>query len=406
MSRTGDANLRVLHVIPSLSIEDGGPTVALLALVDALNEFNVSITILTTLGPRDQTAQKHQFARKAAVVEFRRNIGPYKIAWRVVPWLRANLRSFDIVHVHAVFSFVSVAAARMARRHQVPYLVRPLGVLNRWGMKNRRPFAKRLSYGLLESKILRNASALHFTSGREAEQAYELDPCLREVPAITLPLPIASPPELEEGHPFLDRFPELLGKRWILFLSRFAHQKGLDLLLDAFTKIAAEHPDCMLVLAGGGDSFYVQTLERRIVERRIEKRVLWTGYLSGVEKADALAMATIFVLPSYSESFGIAAAEALASGCACVLSDGIPFAEDAARAGGAVVTRCEVNELFASLNKLLRDPAERGRLARNARRFAEQQFSPNAIGSALMAKYRELLATGKPAKEQIIAPLG
>src|SRR5205823_14324756 len=134
----------------------------------------------------------------------------------------------------------------------------------------------------------------------------------------------------------------------------------------AFARIKDEHPDWSLVLAGsGGDVSYEQKLHQLADELEISEKTCWLGYVSGEEKWLALSTADIFVLPSSSESFGIAAAEALASGCASILSDGIPFASDAEAAGGARIVKCEVGSLTEALKSLCGNPHERQTLSKN-----------------------------------------
>ena len=387
--------MKVLHVIPSISIEDGGPSVALVSLAKALSDSDISTTIITTTGEADAGNDCRFATGTAKVIYFRRNFLPYKVAWKMLPWLLENIRRFDIVHVHAVFSFASVTTALIARWKGVPYIIRPLGVLNRWGIKNRRPIAKRISYKLIESNILRKAAFIHFTSAQEAEQAYELDERLRVVPAVTLPLPIEIPQRSGNNDGFLKRFPQLKNVDWILYLSRFDRQKGIELLLKAFATLCAQDPECLLVLAGGGESSYVESLQKQATDLGIQHRVIWPGYLTGVEKSEAFAGASVFVLPSYSESFGIAAAEALASGCACVLSDGIPFAADVAAEGGALLIQCEVDSLTSAIATLLGDAAKREQIAWHGRRYAQEHFSPSAVAAAIKSKYVDLLSPSR-----------
>jgi glycosyltransferase involved in cell wall biosynthesis len=358
-----------------------------MSLAKALNHSGVKVTILTTLRKGASENDHGLSTESATIIYFYRDAQPYKVAWKIVPWLAGNIRNFDVVHVHAVFSFASVAAALIAYWKKVPYIVRPLGVLNRWGMRKRRPMAKRISYALVESRLLRRASTLHFTSSNEAEQSYEVDPRLKDVPSITLPLPIEVPVHGEE---FLQRFPQLRQVDWVLFLSRFDKQKGLEVLLDAFAKIKAATRECCLVLAGGGDQRYLELLQEKVRLLGLTDRVIWTGYLSGREKWSALAASTIFVLPSYSESFGIAAAEALASGGACILSDGVPFAKDASSGNASVVVPCEAGPLRNAIEELLADSSRRQTLSENAKRYAARNFSPNAIALALTERYRAL----------------
>src|SRR5881394_2386304 len=167
--------MRVLHVIPSLSLKHGGPSVALPAIADALMRKGAEVTIATT---DDDGPGKHlsvplgipvMLASGARCFYFRKTTEFYKVSRSMLRWLRGHVHEFDVLHIHALFSFCSIAAARIASRQHVPYVVRPLGVLNRWGMENRRPALKQLSLRFLDLPALRRAASIHFTSGRERE---------------------------------------------------------------------------------------------------------------------------------------------------------------------------------------------------------------------------------------------
>src|SRR5437588_3138127 len=163
-----DQRIRALHVIPSLSQKHGGPSYAVRAMARALAGVDVDVTIATTDDDGDDARLKVPIGQPinedaATIYYFRRNILPYKVSFGLARWLKANVAEFDIVHVHALFSFCSTTAARAARRHRVPYIIRPLGVLNRWGLENRRAFLKQISLRLVELPILRDAAAIHYT---------------------------------------------------------------------------------------------------------------------------------------------------------------------------------------------------------------------------------------------------
>src|SRR3954463_1630507 len=384
--------MRVLHVIPSLAIQDGGPPRAMAAIAKALHRVPVDVTILTTSADNGEHRDAVRIIEPVEVVSVRRNVRAYKIGWSAISWLSKNVERFDVVHIHAVFSFLSTAAALMAGRRNVPYIVRPLGVLNRWGMRKRRPLAKRVSYQLNESRILHRADAIHFTSALEAEETYEGDPTLKEVASIILPIPVEVPIVEETAPGTPARFAELASRRKILFMSRFAPQKGLELLMRAFATIKEKYPDWVLVLAGGGDPHYLEQLKQLAGELGIEAAITWTGYLSGSEKWSMLAAADIFVLPSYSESFGIAAAEALVSGCPSILSNRIPFSREAERAGAAYLVSCDTAALTEALILLCNDADKRSDLSARGRLFAQQMFSTKAIGAELLDLYRNVIA--------------
>src|SRR5438093_6350394 len=235
-----DQRIRALHVIPSLSLKHGGPSFAVHAIARALALVNVDVTIATTDDDGDDARLKVPIGQPikeeaATVYYFRRSFLPYKISFGLARWLKSNVGQFDIVHIHALFSFSSTSAACAARRQGVPYVVRPLGVLNRWGLENRRAFLKRISLPLVELRILRHAAAVHYTSEAEKSEAGSISSKIAGLKSAVIPLPMKS--ETGNAEDFRKRFPQVAGRRMILFLSRVDEKKGIELLLDAFADV-------------------------------------------------------------------------------------------------------------------------------------------------------------------------
>ena len=150
---------------------------------------------------------------------------------------------------------------------------------------------------------------------------------------------------------FHERFPESAGRTLILFLSRIDPKKGIELLLEAFARIAGRFPQTVLVIAGKGEPKYTARL-RATAERLLPAgRIVWTGFLQGREKLAAFAAAELFVLPSHSENFGVVVVEAMAAGRACVLSDQVALAEEIAEARAGIAVRCNVGELAEAMRR-------------------------------------------------------
>src|SRR5262249_8356239 len=151
---------------------------------------------------------------------------------------------------------------RQSQRRKIPYIVRPLGVLNRWGIQRRRPTPKALSLRFVERPILRHAAAMHYTSDAERADAEQAGAC---APGIVIPLGIDLPSPNSPPGPerFLDQWPAARGRELMLLLGRLAPIKGLDRLLDAFAKVKNRHPRAMLVLAGDGDPVFTEELRRQ-----------------------------------------------------------------------------------------------------------------------------------------------
>jgi glycosyltransferase involved in cell wall biosynthesis len=395
-SATHDSDVRLikaLHVIPSLSTKHGGPSAAMPTLARALTQAGVAVTIASTdddgSGCRAQVPLETevQNSNDVRTIYFRKNTDFYKVSLGLTRWLWDHVANFDVVHIHALFSYASTAAAFIAQRKRVPYIVRPLGVLNRWGMQNRRPFVKAVSFQLFESRILRNAAAIHYTSAGEQREA-SIGRTVTNKEHI-IPLPIETPP-IVGPNVFLDRFPAAKNKRIVLFLSRIDPKKGIELLLDAFGKIRPSFPDSVLVIAGDGDAGYVSRLKKHAGESS-PLSIIWTGHLAGDEKWSAFAAAKIFVLPSFSENFGIAAAESLACGVPTIVTTGVGLADKIKSADAGLVVEPNAAAIANALEQLLSDDSRQREFAERGRDLVTQEFSLGSVGQKLRQLYEQAL---------------
>jgi len=384
--------LKVLHIIPSVGPLRGGPSVVARTIAEGLVNRGLPVDIATT---DDNGSEKLDVLLARPVVEngvtywyFRRQIRFYTFSWPLWRWLAAHIGDYDLVHIHALFSFATTAGAFWATRRGVPYLVRPLGALNTWGIRNRRPFLKRFSLRCIDRRILANAAAVHFTSEREKGEAELVAPGIRSV---VVPNPVAT---LTVDHKLraealLSRYPELAGRRVVLFLSRVDPIKGLDLLLDGFAKIRAARPDAVLLVAGNGDEGFAARLREQVQRLGVQRDVIWTGFLDGEEKRAAFATADVFVLPSYSENFGVAVVEAMASGLPVIVSDQVGIHCEVAEAKAGLVVRCNANEVSDAVVRMLSDGEERRQMSRNALLLAKK-FSPEVVSEKLIEVYQRV----------------
>lgn len=391
--------IRALHVIPSISSAHGGPSVALEQIERALFGVNVEVVVATTddAGPGsrlDVSLGTQQGPAGAQRIYFRKRTEFYKYSGGLMTWLSRNVTAFDLVHVHGLFSHASVAGALAAKRRKVPYILRPLGSLNHYGMTVRRPLLKRLSLRWIEGPLLKGAAAVHFTSAlerREAEQAGV------ECRAVILPLglDLAQFECLPGPEPFLESWPQAAGRNLILFLSRLDPKKGLDLLLRAFVDVKRNDAHACLVIAGAGDRAFVADLQLLAQSLGVARDILWVGHLDEREKREALGAAACFVLPSYSENFGIAAVEALAAGLPTVLTKGVGIAPEVRSAAAGLVVDADAGQLATALIRVSSDDALRAALAENARKLARQSYSQGAMGLALRDLYERVKSEAK-----------
>ena len=388
------AIMRILHVIPSVGPLRGGPSAILRAMAGGCARIGLKVDVATT---DDNGRERLDFSYSKPVVEdhvtyryFPRQTKFYTFSWPLTRWLAEHIGEYDLVHIHALFSYAAIPAAYWAKQHGVPYVVRPLGVLNRWGMENRRRYLKGVSYCLIEKQILAGAAAVHYTSEQEKKEAEELG--VRQK-SVVIPNAVEIPhfsTNVRRGQ-FRTQYPRLSDRLVILFLSRLDPVKGLDILLPAFAKLRAQHPRAILVIAGEGESGFEKKLQQQASRLEIASDIIWTGFLAGDQKWAALADTDIFVLPSYSESFGIAVVEAMASGTPVVVTDRVAIHREISVARAGVVIPCKVEALAHAFARLANDEHLRAEIGANGSGLAQTKFSPDAAASSLLALYRQVL---------------
>jgi glycosyltransferase involved in cell wall biosynthesis len=384
------AALRVLHAIPSISPVRGGPSVGVRNITDALRRRGIEVDVLTTddhgpdqrLGLAPGTVERLNGQR---VRYFPRQTSRYGLSLPMLGWLRRHTRDYDLVHTHGMFSFVPLAAAWHARAAGVPYIMRPAGVLDSWGMKNKSAIVKRTSVRFIEGPLLRAAAAVHFMTDLERERAAHLGIGLRSV---VVPLGFdfaatgsasAAPDELQAG-----------GKPVVLYLSRLHPVKRVDLLLRAYASLP-QRADVVLAIAGDGEARFVAGLKALAVELGIGDAVRWLGFASGARKQRLLSAATVFVLPSASENFGVAVIEAMHAGAPVIVTEAAGIAQLVSTSGAGLVTNGSLESLQAALARLLADAALRAALGRAGRLAVQRELSLDVFGARLEGLYRSLL---------------
>jgi glycosyltransferase involved in cell wall biosynthesis len=370
-------------VIPSIALRYGGPSVAMRAMATALAAADVDVTVVSTNadgpGALDVPLDRPLVENGVSYRYFARTVpGEWKLSLGLARWVRAHAAEFDVVHVHALFSYTTIPGCHAARAARVPYIVRPLGTLGGWSLAQK-SWKKRPYMALVERPNLEHASAIHVAEGAEIV-ALGFGATVRNIP-LGVPVAAASRPAERAAGPFR-----------LLFLSRVHPKKGLPLLFDALRRVRASGVEVHLDVVGGGDPAYVRELVAAVSAAGLDAQVRFVGELQGEAKRHAFAQADAYVLPSSNENFGIAVAEALAASLPVVISDQVGIADDVLAAGAGLVTTLDAGELANAIAALAGDPVRRSAMAVAARKLALDRYSWDETARRLVALYRELAA--------------
>ncbi len=390
--------MKILHVIANLAPRYGGPSRACREMTAAVARRGHEVSIHTTNqdGPGELDVPTDRAVVEDGVVLHYFPIQTPRF-WGVSGPLAAGLKraipEADVVHIHSLYLFHDWVAGHYCRAAGVPYVVRPHGTLDPY-IHGRHRWRKTIMETLFQNRMLSHAAAIHYTSEDEMRLAA---PYARGAPGAVVPLGID--PQDSETPPtpggFRSRHPEIGDKTIVLFFGRLNFKKGLDILAQAFGALARDRDDIHLVIAGPDDGMGEMTTGW-LREQGALGKTTFTGMVLGDDKRALLGDADIFVLPSFSENFGIAVVEAMASGLAVVISDRVNIWREIEAAGAGRVAPPEAGPFARELSALLDDAALRRAMGASGRRLARDAFSSERMGDRLEALYETIAAGGRP----------
>ena len=323
------------------------------------------------------------------------------------PWLSSKLRhSFTAqmqrsngVHIHGLWEQSTTIAAHTARSLRIPYIVSAHGMLEPWALAAKR-FKKLVYSALIERRNVAEAACLHALTRAEAQQFIDFG---ARSPIAVIPNGVDIPAGRDAG-PFLDRCPELAGKRIVLFLARLHPKKGLDLLLQSWTKLATSWPDAHLVVAGPDCEGTLARLQELVERHQLGSSVLFTGMLRDTLKWSAFAAAECFILPSYSEGLSVSVLEAMGMGVPVIVTQECNMPEVRDADAGWVISptleqvTCALAEMLSNL------PAQNRQLGWNGAALVQSRYTWPVVARQTAQLYQWVLGGSKPRTIDILHP--
>ena len=381
--------MKVLHVTASMSPHWGGPVSVVQGLTTALTKNGIHCEIVTTKGLRvgnSETPIPNVKTHYFQTEQISRLWTAY--SRKLARFLESRADRFDLVHVHELWHYPGYAAFQAAQKHGVPFVITIHGELNAWDLKHK-GFRKWLYRQALLNRILHMADALHVLTQSESTRVSELG---YSCPVFVAPNGI-NPDILHspiDTNGFLARYPELAGKRVLLFLGRLHKKKGLDILARSFAKIVSNFKYTMLLVVGPDDDGTRNRMETILKKADVSGQVVFTGMLTGNDKLAALNHADMFVLSSYSEGFTMATLEAMAAGLPVVISEQCNFPEVAEQEAGFVVPPKE-KSVTDAISELLSNESLRIRMGQRGQRLVKELYTWPVIAKSVSDHYREII---------------
>lgn len=373
--------MRILHAISGLRVADGGPPRVAVGLGAELARLGHDVTLLATNG----LPVEHE---PLGIVETDRLTAVTLDAGQTLPALfEAAKPAYDIVQFHGVWHVTATRFASYLRRHGVPYLVMPHGMLDRWSMAQKR-LKKQIYLALFERRMLNGAARIHALTEMERKVDGEL--------GITAPhfvLPNGVDPEEFDNLPEPNSYRSTLDRPaspLLTYMARIHHKKGADLLVPAFCRVAADFPDALMVIAGP-DYGLQEQLVSQAREAGCEDRILFPGMVTGDERLALLRDTDIFCLPSRQEGHPMSIVEATYVGAACLATDpcNVPELKEC---DGALFVDLTVDSIADGLRTLIADEARRAEIAANGQRYARGHYTWPSIANQLAEHYERILA--------------
>lgn len=359
--------MKILFTSASFSSNYGGPAYSVLNLARAISRLDVEVGL---------------WAPDGSAVDVLGH-DPSSNFLRLKGNLKDAISSFgvpEIYHDSGLWLFHNIQIALYAIRHGRPLIVSPRGMLEPWALRYK-PFRKKVAWHLYQSHILKRSHLLHATSRQERETLKNLH---LNVAIESIPNGVDLPFLLENI-----RMGKDTDNKVALFLGRLHPIKGLPNLIKAWKIVDPQGWN--LHIAGPDEDGYRSVLADMIRDLNLIERVKLLESIEGSQKEDVFASASIFVLPSYSESFGMVIAEALARGLPVLTTSAVPWPQlDERNCGWQVAATVEglTDGLEIALST---SRSERRAMGRRGRALIEAEFTWDAIGVQFLGIYKDVV---------------
>jgi glycosyltransferase involved in cell wall biosynthesis len=371
--------MNVTQIVASLAARHGGPSRSVRGLSAGLAILGHKVELLTTGDSGEQhTATPHP----SLSVHVYERASPQVLARSPQLSLHLASKPADIIHHHGLWQRTLHYAAQAAKKKGIPLVISPRGMMCDWAWNHHR-FKKQLASAFVHPGCFGLADGWHATSTEEAADIRQRgfpQPICVAPNGVMAPSPGEIETEMLHWH---EHLPALSGRRVALFYSRFHSKKRVIELIDLW--LSLPRGDWVLLLAGIPEEYSAHQLDTYVLRNGGSGRII---VQDGSNRPPPYAIASLFLLPSHSENFGLVVAEALVRGVPVLATDTTPWQELPARGAGICVSWDNYGSALKTL--LNQSPEELLESGRNARLWSRDTFSWDKAASRIGSFYEEL----------------
>ena len=391
--------MRLLHVIPTYlpAVRYGGPIQTVHALCRALAGHGHDVHVYTTSvdGPHDSDVPLGQPVDLDGVkVTYFRSAVLRRLYWSppLGRALEAGVPGFDLVHVHAIYLWPTWMAARAARRHGVPYVLSPRGMLVPELIRRKNRLIKTAWINLIERRNAECAVAVHTTSEVEARHLESFGWKLPKV--VTIPHGVDDPPGTMEGSRLTLDVAGVISRSepYVLGLGRISWEKGFNRLIEAMPRA----PGVRVVIAGGDAGQAASLAGQARALGVAERTTIIARHVDGPDKEALFAHARAFAMTSLSENFGLAAFEAMRRGLPVLAVPDVGMSEIVRDADAGLVVAADPDSIGGALKRLIDDKAAARAMGERGRACVVARYGWPAVASRMEEVYRAAVGNRGP----------
>jgi glycosyltransferase involved in cell wall biosynthesis len=384
--------LKILHIVPTYvpAWRYGGPIRSIHALCRALAKKGHQVDVFTTnkngAERLDIPVSEFTNVNSVRVMYFECNQWLDRIYYSrpMKKALQKEIENYDVIHLHSVYLWPTLMAARICFRAKKPYLISPRGMLIGDLIRKKNSLIKKIYIYIFESRNLKNASMVHCTSHLEELELRNLKIGIPSVCVIGNGLLEETEDEygINNVHSFVPP-PE----NYLLFVGRLNWKKGLDRLIKAMPIIK----DHILVIVGNDEDGYLAELKKICISQNVQDRIHFYGEVVGVAKEKLIRGSSMLILPSYSENFGNVLLEAMAFGKAVGCTPEVGLAEVISKNNAGIVLPIDSKEMGKNLNTILGDKKSLLEMGQNGRILFEREFDWSKLVIDFEKMYKKVL---------------